>query len=272
MLQVLAKIRSLYLGLTLILVDIIPGRSDRVRGMATRAGIPAHAVVSNMEWLDTGTLLSTDVLWFHVDRGGPTAKVLARMADAPRALQAYLFARDAFGDLWAFAFAITAGDSYNAVRGAKLLGAIDQNTRPSGYNDVFGHRYAAQGATLEQIGRANFRSYALSTFAPLACGSPTLSRYPIEASWNGGAMMPVVVIDRTLGWATPDQLISQVAAEAAFEALPGSEFVIAELGPRGAIKLHRVRLAASPSGDPEEAVRNAAVTAVNAMLPIDTTD
>lgn len=272
MLEALTKNRSLFLALTAILIDIVPGRADGLRGRATRLGLPAQALVGDIERLNLSTLGPFDVCCCFLNRGGPSSRLLSRMLGAPRPIVIYLIARCSDGNrLWAFAVVIAAGDRQGARQAAQLLGALDRFARPTHHAPVFGGPYATDGVTLEPILRAAFCAHLTEVFVPLACGATALSRYAIEASLNGGELLPVVVVDSAVSWGTADELAQQVFTGAPAVLGFGRGFTLAELGPGSALRLHLVRSTPDLAGDLTSMIRNASVTVVDALHTVVTT-
>jgi len=271
MLPAMMKIRSPYLDLVLTAVDLIPGRPEGYVARATRAGLKARSILGNVERLDVDSLDPRTVMWFHVDRGSPSAMVLSNLLDEPRPVMLYLLLRLADGSLWALAVAIPASDQQSLLQAIHLLNAIDHLTPPTSHDRVFGGVNAPQVPTVEPLIRQDFLRHAVDVYVELARQVPNISRYPFEISRGGGPMVPLVPVDRSHRWGTAAQLAARIAVDAPAVLAAGDDFVAAERGPDG-LRLHWVSAAAMPDGDAERGVHQARVSVANRNARIFTTD
>jgi len=224
----------------LSVVDRMLGRAAALAGEALRLGIEAVSHETAIEAVDLGGLDGRTTLLIGVDRAGPTLNVLRRTMDRALGVIAHLWLRLADGTAYALMFAIAPDDQKGRIAAALLAGAIEANTAPGSYERVFGGAFAADATSIEPLGRTEIARHLSVVLPDLAVRAP-LQRFPIEIWSCSTGVMRVVVADRRLaGWADAG-FLAQVAVEEHDQlGEPNTRFMVAELGPENALRLHTI--------------------------------
>lgn len=167
-----------------------------------------------------------------------TVQALRRQG-APRAVAAYFIARASKGQVFGVAAGIEQGDEAALGTYHTLVDRFGRNVIPTGYESVFGGRYAAEAFSAERLIRMAFSSHLADILPKAAAGLP-FDRPAMEIVWNG-RLLPLTYHDRSFGWADPPKL-AELSLREHGRAMRGNAFAMAESGPEDALRFHHVHL------------------------------
>lgn len=167
-----------------------------------------------------------------------TVQALRRQG-APRAMAAYFIVRASKGQVFAVVAGIEQGDEPGLRTYHALVRSFGKNVIPSGYDNVFGGKYAAEAFSAERLIRSAVNSHLADILPKAAAGLP-FDRPAMEIVWNG-KLLPLTYHDRSFGWGEPAKLADLSLREHG-QAMWGNAFVMAESGPEDALRFHHVHL------------------------------
>jgi len=183
------------------------------------------------------------------------AAALEAAAATGRPTLLYVVILLATGDLLGVRAVLTRSERAIALQLAAFFRALAGATARSGSSAVFGADASPRAADLQPQIRGWFAAHMVANVYKLLFNLAPVSA-PVEVTRDGQTTMPLFIHDNRGTWSDPQELVQALTARPATPIEPGSDFVIAELGPDGDIRLHDARLRRR---DRQVALRNASV-------------
>jgi hypothetical protein len=162
-----------------------------------------------------------------------------RRQGAPRAMVAYFIARASKEQVFGVVAGIEQGDEAGLRTYHELIRCFGKNVIPTGYDSVFGGKYAGEAFSAERLIRSAFNSHLADILPKAAAGLP-FDRPAMEIVWNG-KLLPLTYHDRSFGWGEPAKL-AEVSLLEHGRAMRGHAFAMAERGLEDALRFHHVHL------------------------------
>jgi len=240
--------------LTVHAVDPNGGHLTRLADFATARGLRLTTEQRPLE-AALATRADNAPLGIFIDAPGSIAKVLDAAAATGRPTLLYVAVLLATGDLLGLRAVLTAADPALFGELAALFRALSLSTVRSGSSAVFGPAASPRHVELEPLLREWFAAHMLANVYKLAYDLPPESA-PIEVTRDGKATMPLYIHTSATAWADPEALARELLARPRTPVAPGTDVLIAEIGPERDVRLHEARLRRA---DRQVALRNASV-------------
>lgn len=247
---------------TLHLVDPNGENLSRLATLTTSRGL---RTTTEQQPIETALTTRTDAapLGIFIDAPRSIAAALGAAAATGRPTLLYVVILLATGDLLGVRAVLTGSDRTLALQLAALFTAIAGATARSGASAVFGPEAAPRSLDLQPQIRGWFAAHMVANVYKLLFDLPPVSA-PVEVTRDGQTTMPLLIHDNGGTWADPHELTQTIMARPSTPIEPGTDFIVAEIGPGGDVRLHEARLRRR---DRQVALRNASVpsTTVSAV-------
>lgn len=270
-------------------VHIVDPNGENLRRIADYAVGRGLRVTTEQKPIEMALAARTDSapLGIFIDAPASIAAALKEVATS-RPILLYVAILLATGDLLGLRAVLTTANHGLAGQLAKLFRAISGATVRSGASAVFGAEASPRSAELEPLIRSWFAAHLLANIYKLLYNLPPVSA-PVEVTRDGTAAMPLVIHESFAAWDDPPALVQRILARPPLPITPGTDVVIAEIGPNADVRLHEARLrrtdrqialrtASVPTvagiGWPslESAVRRITQNAISPAFPVEMTD
>jgi hypothetical protein len=239
---------------TLHLVDPNGENLSRLAALAAERGM---RTTTEQKPIETALRTRTDAapLGIFIDAPRGIAAALEAAAATGRPTLLYVVLLLATGDLLGLRAVLTSTERALALQLAAFFNAIGGATARSGSSAVFGMDAPVRNADLQPLIRRWFADHMVANVYKLLYDLPPVN-VPVEFTRDGQTSLPLFIHDSSGGWADPQVLVQQMMERPPMAIEPGSDFVVAEIGPHADVRLHEARLRRR---DRQVALRNASV-------------
>ena len=272
-------------------VHIVDPNGENLRRIADHATGRGLHVTTEQKPIEVALADRTDSapLGIFIDAPASIAAALEAAVATDRPILLYVaILLAATGDLFGLRAVLPTANHALAGQLATLFRAISGATVRSGASAVFGAEASPRSAELEPLIRSWFAAHMLANIYKLLYNLPPVSA-PVEVTRDGTAAMPLVIHESAAAWDDPQALVQRILVRPPVPITPGTNVVIAEIGPHADVRLHEARLrrtdrqialrtASVPTvagiGWPslESAVRRITENAISPAFPVEMTD
>jgi hypothetical protein len=241
-------------------LHIVDPNGENLRRIADHATGRGLRVTTEQKSIEIALADRTDSapLCIFIDAPASIAAALEAAVAKDRPILLYVAILLATGHLLGLRAVLPTANHALAGQLAKLFRAISGATVRSGASAVFGAAASPPSAELEPHIRRWFAAHMVANIYKLLYNLPPVSA-PVEVTRDGMAAIPLVIHDSTAAWDDPQALMQRILARPPLPIAPGTDVVIAEIGPNADVRLHEARLRRA---DRQIALRNASVPTV----------
>lgn len=249
-----ANARAHGVELTVHAVDPNGAHLTRLAGFAAARGL---RLTTEQRPIEAALAMRTDnaPLGIFIDAPTSIAGALRAAATTGRPTLLYVAVLLATGDLLGLRAVLTNADRGLVDDLAAFFHALSLSTVRTGSTAVFGAGASPRHVELEPLLREWFAAHMLANVYKLAYNLPPESA-PIEVTRDGKATMPLYIHTSEMTWGDPETLARDLLARPRTPVAPGTDVLIAEIGPEQDVRLHEARLRRA---DRQVALRRASV-------------
>lgn len=244
-------------------LHVVDPNGENLRRIADHATGRGLRVTTEQKPIEMALDARTDSvpLGIFIDAPASIAAALDAAIATSRPILLYVAILLATGDLLGLRAVLPTTNHAVARQLAKLFRAISGATVRSGASAVFGAEARPRSAELEPLIRNWFAAHVVANIYKLLYNLPPVSA-PIEVTRDGTAAMPLFIHDSAAAWDDPQALVQRILARPPLPITPGTDVVIAEIGPQADVRLHEARLRRT---DRQIALRTASVPTVSGI-------
>jgi hypothetical protein len=242
-------------------VHLVDPNGENLSRLAAFAAGRGLRTTTQQQPIEAALASRTDAapLGIFIDAPRSIATAIEAAAATGRPTLLYVVILLATGDLLGVRAVLTGAERAVALQLASFFNAIGGATARSGASAVFGPSAPARNADLQPLIRRWFADHMVANVYKLLFDLPPVNA-PVELTRDGQTTMPLFIHDSGATWIDPQELVQTTMARPPMAIEPGSDFVIAEIGPLGDVRLHEARLRRR---DRQAALRNASVPPTN---------
>jgi len=238
-------------------IHLVDPNGENLSRLADLASARGMRVTTEQKPIEAALLTRTDAapLGIFIDAPRGIAAALEAAAATGRPTLLYVVIVLATGGILGLRAVLTSTERALALQLAAFFHAIAGATARSGSSAVFGADAPVRNADLQPLIRRWFADHMVANVYKLLYDLQPVN-VPVELTRDGETTLPLFIHDGSTGWADPQVLVQQTMERPPMAIEPGSDFVIAEIGPHGDVRVHEARLRRR---DRQVALRNASV-------------